>query len=83
MEECLGDNLPVEEKNLMRIHEQTLSRKRESLEQEIHRLKPLSSTSGDKDPVLSELEQAINQMNGRDEVIGGILFQFTNYQAAV
>ncbi len=35
MEECLGDNLPMEERNLMRIHQQTLSRKRESLQQEI------------------------------------------------
>ena len=77
MEECLGDNLPMEERNLMRIHEQTLSRKRESLQQEIHRLKPLSSTSGDKDPILSQLEQTISQTNEGCVVIGGVLFQFT------
>ena len=35
VEECLGDNLPMDERNLMRIHEHTLSRKRESLQQEI------------------------------------------------
>ena len=35
MEECLGGNLPMEKRNLMRIHEQILSRKRESLQQEI------------------------------------------------
>ncbi len=79
MEECLGDNLPMEERNLMRIHQQTLSRKRESLQQEIRRLKPLSSTSGDKDPVLSQLEQAISQTNEGGEVIGGVLFQFTTH----
>ena len=79
MEECLGDNLPMEERNLMRIHEQALSRKRESLQQEIRRLKPLSSTSGDKDPVLSQLEQTISQTNEGGEVIGGVLFQFTTH----
>ncbi len=76
MEECLGDNLPMEERNLMRIHQQTLSRKRESLQQEIRRLKPLSSTSGDKHPVLSQLEQAISQTNEGGEVIGGVLFRW-------
>ncbi len=79
MEECLGGNLPMEERNLMRIHEQTLSRKRESLQQEICRLKPLSSTPGDKDPILSQLEQAISQTNEGGEVIGGVLFQFTTH----
>ncbi len=79
MEECLGDNLPMEERNLMRIHQQTLSRKRESLQLEIRRLKPLSSTSGDKDPVLSQLEQAISQTNKGGDVIGGVLFQFTTH----
>ncbi len=79
MEKCLGDNLPMEERNLMRIHKQTLSRKRDSLQQEIHRLKPLSSTSGDKNPILimSQLEQTISQTNEGGEVIGGVLFQFT------
>ena len=77
MEECLGDNLPMEERNLMRIHEQTLRRKRESLQQEIRQLKPLNSTSGDKDPILSQLEQAISQTNEGGEVIGGVLFQFS------
>ena len=77
MEECLVDNRPMEGRNLMRIHERTLNKKRESLQQEIHRLKPLSSISGDKDPILSELEQAISQTNEGGEVIGGVLFQFT------
>ena len=77
MEESLGDNLPMEERNLMRIHEQILNRKRKSLQQEICRLKPLSSTSRDKDSALSQLEQAISHTNTGSEVIGGILFQFT------
>ena len=71
MEECLRDNLPMEERNLMRVHEQTLNRKRESLQQEIRRLKPLSSTFEDKDPILSQLEQAVSQTNEGGEVIGG------------
>ena len=77
MEECLGDNLPMEERNLMRIHEQTLKRKRESLQQEICHLKPLSSASRDNDPIMSQLEQAISQTDEGGGVIGGVLFQFT------
>ena len=76
MEKCLAGNLPMEERNLMRIHEQTLSRKRESLQQEIHCLKPLNSTSGGRDPILGQLEHVISQKNEGGEVIGGILFQF-------
>ena len=77
MEKLLGDNLPMEERNLMKHHELILNRKRKSLQQEIHRFKPLSSTTGDKDPILSQLQQAISQTNERGEAIGGILFQFT------
>ena len=77
MEECLEGKLPMEERNLMILHDQTLSRLRESLEQEIHRVKPFSSTSGGSDPILSQLEQAISRTNEGGMVIGGVLFQFT------
>ena len=77
MEESLGDNLPMEERNLMRIHEQILNRKKKSLQQEICQLKPLSSTSGDKDTALSQLEQEISHTDEGNKVVGGILFQFT------
>ena len=78
MEECLTGNLPMEERNLKRIHEQTLSRKRKSLQKEIYHLNPLSSTSEGEDPVLGQLEQAICQTNNEGQVIGGVLFQFTS-----
>ena len=78
MEEYLRGNHPMEDRNLMRIHEQTLNRKSELLQQEIHRLKPLSSTFGDIDPILSQLEKTITQTNEVGEVIGGgVLYQFT------
>ena len=77
MEEYLGNNLPMKERSLMRVHEQVLHRKRKSLQQEVRRLDPLSFTCGSKDPVLSQLEQAISQTDEGGEVIGGVLFQFT------
>ena len=77
MEECIRGNLPMEERNLKRIHERTLGRKKESLQQEIFHLNPLSSTCRDEDSVLDQLEQAICQKNNEGEVIGGVLFQLT------
>ena len=77
MGDRLVDKLPLDERYLMYIHEQILSRKMASLQQEICRLKPLMSALGEKDPMLGQLEQAISQTNEEGEVIGGVLFQFT------
>ena len=84
MEASLRGNLPMEESNLTRLHQQTLNRKRESLQQEMRRLDPLSIISGDGESVLSRLEQAIVQRSVEGKVVGGVLFQFTtqNYSTS-
>ena len=77
MEAYLRSHPPMDEESLRRKHEETLCSKMESLQQAIHQLKPLSSTSGGEDPVLGELEEAISRRGEGGEVIGGVLFQFT------
>ena len=77
MEESLRDNLPMEERNLKRIHAQTMRRKMQLLEEDVRRLNPLSTTSTDRDPILGQLEQTICQSSEGGKVIGGVLFQFT------
>ena len=57
MEESLEGNLPLEERNLMRIHEQTLNRKKEALQQEICHINPLNSNTEDAQPLLNLLEE--------------------------
>ena len=84
MEASLRGNLPMEESNLTRLHQQTLNRKRESLQRETRRLDPLSIICGDSESVLSRLEQAIVQRSAEGKVVGGVLFQFTtqNYSTS-
>ena len=84
MEVSLRGNLPMEESNLTRIHEQTLSRKQKSLQQETHRLDPLGFSSEDQEPLQSRLEQAVVRRNEEGNVVGGVLFQFTtqNYSTS-
>ena len=84
MEESLQGNLPMEESNLTRLHQQTLNRKRESLQLEARCLDPLSIICGDSESFLSRLEQAIVQRSAEGKVVGGVLFQFTtqNYSTS-
>ena len=84
MEVSLRGNLPMEESNLTRIHEQTLSRKQKSLQQETHRLDPLGFSSEDQEPLQSRLEQTVVRRNEEGNVVGGVLFQFTtqNYSTS-
>ena len=84
MEASLRGNLPMEESNLTRLHQQTLNRKRESLQQETRHLDPLSICSGDSESFLDRLEQAIVQRSAEGKVVGGVLFQFTtqNYSTS-
>ena len=82
MEKSLRDILPLEERNLMRIHEQKLKRKKDKLQQEVCRINPLNSSKEDVDPLVSQLEQEIIKWSKPDdeaerEVVGGVLFQFT------
>ena len=82
MEESLKGNLPMEERNLMRIHLQTLDRKKESLEEENYCINPLNSSSEDVEPLVSQLEQEIIKWSepaddeGERKVVGGVVFQF-------
>ena len=82
MEESLKGILPLEERNLMRIHEQKLKRKKHELQQEVCRINPLNSSEDDMEPLMSQLEQEIIKWSKPDdgaerEVVSGVLFQFT------
>ena len=82
MEESLKGILPLEERNLMRIHEQFLKMKMGELQQEVRRINPLNSSEEDMEPFMSQLEQEIIQWNkttneAEREVVSGVLFQFT------
>ena len=82
MEESLKGILPLEERNLMRIHEQKLKRKKHKLEQEVRRINPVNSSKENVDPLVSQLEQEIIKWSkpgdgAEKEVVGGVLFQFT------
>ena len=66
----------------MRIHLQTLERKRRSLREENCHINSLNSISEDVEPLLSQLEQDIIKWSepgdeeGERKVIGGAVFQF-------
>ena len=82
MRESLKGILPLEERNLMRIHEQKLKRKKDKLQQEVCSINPLNSGAEDVEPITCQLEQEIikwsKQADGAvREVVGGVLFQFT------
>lgn len=81
MEESLKDILPLEKRNLMRIHEQKLKGKKDELQQEVRRINPLNSAE-DTETLMSQLEQEVIQWSkpddeGEREVVSGVLFQFT------
>ena len=82
MEEALEGNLPMEKRNLLRIHQQTLNRKKEDLKEEIYRINPLHSKNEETQPLLDQLEQAIVEWSepgneGERKVTGGVLHCFT------
>ena len=82
MEESLKSILPLEERNLMRIHEQKLKIKKDKLQQEVCFINPVNSSKEDMDPLVSQLEQEIIKWSKSNdeaerEVVGGVLFQFT------
>ena len=82
MEESLEGNLPMEERNLLRIHQQTLKGKKSDLKEEICHVNPLHSSDEDTQPLLDQLEQDIVQWSktsndGERKVTGGVLYQFT------
>ena len=82
MDESLKGILPLEERNLMRIHEQKLKRKKHELQQEVCRINPLNSSKEDMEHLLSKLELEIIKWSepndgAEREVVGGVLFQFT------
>ena len=82
MKEALEGNLPMEEKNLLRIHQQTLNAKKNVLKQEIRCVNPLHSSDENTQLLLDKLEQDIVQWSeqspdGERKVSGGVLYQFT------
>ena len=81
MEDSLKGNLPMEEMYLLKIHQQTLNRKKSNLREEVCRLNPLHSCDDEAQPLLDRLEQDIVQwsepssLRGK-KVAGGSLHQF-------
>ena len=86
MAEALEGNLPMEERNLLRIHQQTLKRKKRELREEIHYINPLHTTEEEIQPLLNELEETIVQWtepsNGWRKVTGGTLYPFTTQNSS-
>ena len=89
MEEALEGNLPMEERNLLKIHQQTLKRKKSVLREEICRVNPLNYSDEEAQSLLDQLEQDIVQWSeqsndGERKVAGGPLHQFTvkNFSAS-
>ena len=81
MEEALEGNLPMEERNLLRIHQQTLKRKKSALKEKIRRVNPLHSSDEEAQPLLDQLEEDVVQWSkpskdGEREVTGGAVYQF-------
>ena len=82
MEEALEGNLPMEERNLLRIHQQTLKRKKSDLRKETCRVNPLHSSDEEIQPLLKQLEQDIVQWSQHSDdrerrVTGATLYRFT------
>lgn len=83
MEDTLEGNLPMEEHNLLRIHQQILDAKKRALRDEIRRIDPLHSSDEAAKPVLDTLELKIAKWGEPDEkgklkVNEGALYHFTS-----
>ena len=88
MEEALKGNLPVEEGNLLKIHQKTLDQKKDCLKEEIYRINPLHSKEEDTQVFLDHLEETIMKMSGSEEdgerkVVGGTLYRFVTQNLAL
>ena len=82
MQVSLKGNLPMEERNLLRLHQQTLNAIKSKLREEISVVNPLHSSDDEVQPFLDELEQDIVQWSeldsdGEKKVTGGSLYRFT------
>ena len=67
MDESLKGILPLEESNLMRIHEEILERKRDELQQEVCHINPLNSSKEDMEHLLINL--SLKSLNGVNEMM--------------
>ncbi|CAI7999822.1 Guanylate-binding protein 3 [Geodia barretti] len=82
MEEALEGKLPMEERHLLEIHQQTLKKGKECLRQDIYHVNPLHSSDEESQPLLDQLEDEIVQWSeskedGEGKVSGGLLYRFT------
>ena len=81
--ESFTEILPVEERNLMKIHERISGQKKCVLYETICRIKPLHSREEEAQPLLDQLEEEIVQWKESSSTrkrrpLGGALCQFTN-----
>ena len=78
MGESLEGKIPMEESRLIKLHHETLSRKKKAFQEEIKHVNPLYSNDEQVLPLLSELEREVVQWNdeGKPVVVGGVLFHF-------
>ena len=75
MEESLHGNLPLEEMNLVRIHENTAQSKRTKLRNKMQELNP-SSLSLSIASAIETLDRKLVQYDAENTVVGGVLYQF-------
>ena len=81
MDESLSHILPMDDKNFMWIHEETLKWKKAHLAQENNRINPLHSSREDIELLQNQLEQEIIKWSERNDegdrrIIGGVVYQF-------
>ena len=81
--ESFTETLPVQERNLIKIHERILSQKKCVLYETICRINPLHSREEEAQLLFDQLEKAIVQWSESSSAqkrrpLGGVLYQFTN-----
>ena len=77
MEQSLKGNFPMEERNLMQIHQQIIKVKKILLEEKTNDVDPLHAAD-EAVELLRKFEKEIEQWNeSKTGIVGGALFQFT------
>ena len=76
MEVSLKGNLPMAEGNLKRLHQQTMQRKIQLLEEEVGKFYPQSTTPSQSHSTLMRMQQEICKTNERGQVTDGIMLDF-------
>ena len=77
MEVSLKGNLPMTQRNLETLHQQTMKKKKNLLEREVSRVNSQSTIPLQRDLIVVHMQQQICQTNEMGQVTGDIMFDFT------